>query len=71
MRSCCVGLKHYKIHVLSAFIILIGVIISNLDLTIKEEQPVTNYALLFMLSAFFDVISHSIKEGLVRSQPLN
>jgi hypothetical protein len=33
MRSCCVGLKHFKIHIISSLIILIGVGISFGDLS--------------------------------------
>jgi len=33
LRSCCVGLKHYKIHVYASLVILIGVSVSLLDIT--------------------------------------
>lgn len=33
MRVCCVGLKHYPTHLISAFVILLGVIFSLVDLT--------------------------------------
>ena len=30
-----------------------------------------HYALLFLLCSLFDVVSHALKESIVRSQPLN
>jgi hypothetical protein len=67
MRQCCIGLKHYKIHIVAAGVILVGILFSYIDLTFKTRYSIASYALIFMLSSLFDVISHSIKEGLVRS----
>ena len=36
-----------------------------------DKDLYLNYALLFLLSSLLDVISHSIKESIVRTQPLN
>lgn len=37
----------------------------------EEGDSYGYYAFLLVISAFLDVISHTIKEALVRSQPLN
>ena len=74
-RSCCIGLKHYTLHVAAGFIILFAVVINLIDITdTKDPQQkdlYTHYALLFMLCSLFDVISHAMKESLVRNQILN
>lgn len=75
LRSLCVGLKHYKIHIFASFVIIVGVAVNLGDLSeddYKDDNSDTlKYTFLFMLNSVFDVISHAIKEGLVRSQPLN
>ena len=72
-RSCCIGLKHYVTHVAAGFIILIAVILNMIDITDskKENENYMHYALLFLLCSLFDVVSHALKESIVRSQPLN
>ena len=37
LRSCCVGLKHYKIHIYASLIILVGVGINLGDLGVPTE----------------------------------
>lgn len=32
-RSCCIGLKHYKMHVLAGFVILVAIVINLVDIT--------------------------------------
>ena len=74
-RSCCIGLKHYAMHVAAGFIILIAVILNMVDITdtksSEQKDLYMHYALLFLLCSLFDVISHALKESIVRSQPLN
>lgn len=68
MRSCCVNLSHYKIHAISGFIILTAVAINLIDLADEEYREMyMKYTLLFMCCSLFDVISHAIKESIVRS----
>ena len=72
-RSCCIGLKHYPTHVLAGFIILTAVVVNMIDITDSKQDSdkYMHYALLFLLCSLFDVISHALKESIVRSQPLN
>jgi len=68
-----VGNSHFKRHILAGLVVTTGVAVSMIDVI---TAPATkdlyfNYALLFLLSSIFDVISHSLKESIVRSQPLN
>mmetsp|Transcript_21402 Transcript_21402/g.26340 ORF Transcript_21402/g.26340 Transcript_21402/m.26340 type:complete len:273 (-) Transcript_21402:549-1367(-) len=74
-RSCCLGLKHYAIHVIAGFVILLATILSMVDLADYEEGHTSRnymrYALLFLLCSLFDVVSHALKESIVRNQPLN
>lgn len=58
-------------HVLAGLGVLLSIGVTLLDFTIITNKSVLTYALLFMLSSVFDVVSLAIKEGLVRSQPLN
>ena len=68
VRGCCVKVATYKTHILAGFIISSAVAL-NLLLFIYEEYKTEyfSYALLFMLSSACDVVSHSIKESIVRS----
>ena len=67
------GNSHYKRHILAGFIVVAGVAITMADVIQAPEDKdlYLNYALLFLLSSLFDVISHALKESIVRSQPLN
>src|SRR5947209_2226013 len=69
LRSCCIGLKHKKLHVAAALVILIGVGVNLIDFSYDyyHMDERIRYTLFFMLCSFFDVLSHAIKEGLVRS----
>ena len=68
-RSCCIGLKHYTKHVLAGFIILVAVVLNMIDITEDEvhKEQYMHYALLFMLCSLFDVVSHALKESIVRT----
>ena len=68
-RSCCVGNSHYKRHIVAGLIVTCGVVITMIDVIQAPEDKdlYLNYALLFLLSSLLDVISHSIKESIVRS----
>lgn len=72
-RSCCIGLKHYTKHVLAGFVILVAVVLNMIDITedTQHKEEYMHYALLFMLCSLFDVVSHALKESIVRTQPLN
>ena len=68
-RSCCIGLKHYTKHVFAGFVILAAVVLNMIDITEDEVHKETymHYALLFMLCSLFDVVSHALKESIVRT----
>ena len=68
-RSCCIGLKHYTTHVIAGFIILVAVVLNMVDITDSKEDKdkYMHYALLFLLCSLFDVVSHALKESIVRS----
>jgi len=68
-RSCCIGLKHYLIHVVAGFIILFAVVLNMIDIAnLKaDKDSYMRYALLFLLCSLFDVVSHALKESIVRS----
>lgn len=74
-RSCCIGLKHYTMHVVAGFVILVAVILNLIDITDTKDHEqkdlYTRYALIFLLCSLFDVISHALKESIVRNQMLN
>ena len=74
-RSCCLGLKHYAIHVIAGFVILAATVLNMVDLAdgdeVEKHREYMRYALLFLLSSLFDVVSHALKESIVRNQPLN
>lgn len=72
MRSCCVGKSHYKTHVISGFIILSATAVNLVDLANDQYRDLyMKYALLFLTCSLCDVASHSLKESIVRSQPLD
>ena len=74
-RSCCLSLKFKPIHVIAGFVILTATGINFIDLyqteKLDQSKDYMHYALLFLLCSLFDVVSHSLKESIVRSQPLN
>ena len=74
-RSCCIGLKHYTMHVAAGFVILVAVVLNLVDITDtkdpEQKELYTRYALIFLLCSLFDVISHALKESIVRNQMLN
>ena len=54
-------------------IIMLAVIVNMIDITDSKEDKdlYMHYALLFLLCSLFDVVSHALKESIVRSQPIN
>lgn len=68
-RSCCIGLKHYFTHVVAGFVILVAVVLNMIDITDSktDKDLYMHYALLFLLCSLFDVVSHALKESIVRS----
>ena len=72
-RTCCIGLKHYIKHVVAGFIICTAVVLNMIDVTDSKDDKdrYMHYALLFLMCSLFDVVSHALKESIVRSQPLN
>jgi len=70
-RRCCLGLKHYAIHTVAGLTILIAVILNIVDLESNiagnDGTMYMNYAILFLFCSLFDVISHALKESIVRS----
>ena len=72
-RSCCVGNTHFKRHIFAGLIVACGIVLTMVDVIADpdDQDLYLNYAFLFLLSSLFDVISHALKESIVRSQPLN
>lgn len=76
LRSCCIEeVSHYLIHWFSALLIFVGCIVNIFTLKYyPDEDNGTNYKFMtfyLLLSCGLDVISHTIKEALVRAQPIN
>lgn len=72
LRSCCIGLKHYKIHVLAGVVIFLAISLAMYGaFDSRDTDQELYYSCLFLLCSLFDVLSHAIKEAIVRSQPLN
>ena len=69
MRSLAVGQKQHKKHILAVIVIFSAVIINSIVL--KDNWTVWGpYYFIFLASCLCDVISHALKELLVRSMPL-
>jgi len=75
MRSCCIEeVRHFGVHWLSSALILGGCIYHMMGIAEAEEEGSERYPLFTFyvwLSIGLDVVSHTIKEAIVRSQPLN
>ena len=58
-------------HMVAGFIILCAIVTNMIDINKEgKKEGATDYlqyALLFLLSSFFDVMSHALKESIVRS----
>ena len=66
------GSDQYRIHKIASLIILIAVLVSSLQVVLKEGWDIYgDYYLMFLGSAGFDVLSHGLKESLVRGTPIN
>jgi len=77
-RTCCIeDTRHYKIHWISGILILVGCIVNMCTIgTYEPEESKKSshylyYSFMVILSSILDAISHTIKEALVRTQPLN
>jgi hypothetical protein len=74
LRSCCINeVSHYFVHWLSAIVIFGGCIVHLFRLSDIDENinGYKYYCFYILFSCVLDVISHTIKEALVRTQPLN
>jgi hypothetical protein len=73
VRRGCLGLSHFKVHSMSALIILAAIGIAMLNFTTAGYQTggLMVYTVLFLVCAVFDAMSHALKESIVRSQPLD
>ena len=62
------NLNHYAVHVAAGFIIVIAVVVNLIDITDTqvEKEHYWHYALLLILCSVFDVMSHALKESIVR-----
>lgn len=72
-RSCCIGLKHYTAHVVAGFIIVFAILLNVIDINANPEdkEMYWHYTLLFLMCSVFDVISHALKESIVRTAPVS
>jgi hypothetical protein len=72
MRSLCIEkISHYAIHWMSSIIIIAGAVINMFTLEANRQDSSLNnfryYSFMLVLSVVFDVVSHTIKEAIVRS----
>lgn len=72
MRSLCIEeIEHYAIHWLSSVIIIVGAVINMYTLEANRGDSALNdfryYSVMLFISVVFDVVSHTIKEAIVRS----
>ena len=75
LRSLCIGhVSHYRFHWASGFVILVGGILNMLTLEKHQRDAwydnYSYYSIMVFVSVLLDVISHTIKEAIVRTQPL-
>lgn len=70
LRSWFFASEQHKVHKLASLIIVVAVAVNSLVLVDNFEQWGIYY-LLFFGSAFFDFVSHGLKESLVRGTPIN
>ena len=72
-RLCCIYHEPFRVHTISGLVILLAVGVSLYGYFKKQpdNQENVNYTLLFIVSAFLDVLSHLLKECIVRSQPID
>jgi len=70
-RSCCLGLKHYTVHAIASFVIMAAALINIVDVSEHHEtlsqSSYLHYTFLFLLCSLFDVVSHALKESIVRN----
>uniref|UniRef100_A0A7S3IV51 Uncharacterized protein n=1 Tax=Strombidium inclinatum TaxID=197538 RepID=A0A7S3IV51_9SPIT len=77
LRSCCIEeVSHKWVHWLMSLVILAGAIYNMFTMSESLANPETKedyqyYSVMILISVLLDVVSHTIKEVLVRSQPLN
>lgn len=75
VRSSCIGLSHYKVHIVSGLVIFTAVLISMLNFTTtyyhENMSAYVAYTSLFLLCTVFNAMSHALKESIVRSQPVD
>jgi len=76
LRSCCIEeVEHFWIHWFSGIIILTGGVLNMLTLKIHQEDTEGDsyqyFSIMVIVSVLLDVVSHTIKEIIVRTQPLN
>ena len=64
-RWCCLGLKHYLVHIIACVVITVAAAINLADLAFHDQN--LGYTLLFLFSSLCDVISHALKESIVRN----
>lgn len=64
------GVKQHRIHSWAALIIIASVLINSASLYDGWNEWGTYYV-MFLAAAIFDVISVTMKESLVRTQPLD
>lgn len=72
LRMCALKLSFHPLQKVSGVIILLAIGVNYFNLLSKEyrAQNYLAYSLLFIVASIIDTISHSLKESIVRSQPI-
>lgn len=70
IRSIFMESDQHTKHKIASLIIIVSVVINSLVL-VDNWDMYGEYYCLFLASAAFDILSHSFKESLVRSVPIN
>lgn len=76
LRTCCIDkVQNYKQTWWSAIVILLGSLLNTVRLTDADADSYGNsytyYTIVFLTGIFLDVISSTMKEAIIRTQPLN
>ena len=71
IRWCCMKLKFHRLQYWAGLIIVVAIALAFMDLHNEEfKDAYLPYMLLFLLSSCIDVVSHAVKESVVRSMPV-
>jgi hypothetical protein len=71
LRMCAMKLRFHTMQKVAGVIIFVAIGINYIDLISNDyANDYFYYSMLFMVACVIDTISHSLKESIVRSQPI-